>query len=344
MKNSLLVIAVFSLLAIIASYFLISTSVQTENDLKLNPAEFYPRWLVDNDYKTSQTSGITLLAERDDEKEFLLADDIGKIHRLIIRQDTLFSFSEIRLSDEVNELLAEYPKLDFEEIFFDRHTGSVFLTIEGNGEEHLNHHSIYKLRFLDDDISRDTILAMEKVQFTPEDKFYDKLMPNVGYEGFTADENYFYLGLENDQTTEGDFSDHTVIRIADKKSLTIVKEISTDTLNIATVCGLYSDTNYSLWGIDRNHRKVFKLLLDEYFNVVDLDLFEIKTVVPGNDSLEYVGSLESITITSEKFLFLVDDPWHTFFVPPNEILKNLDELTVNNFKNFIPIIYKFEVE
>jgi hypothetical protein len=169
-------------------------------------------------------------------------------------------------------------------------------------------------------------------------------MPNVGYEGFTADENYFYLGLENDQTTQGDFSDHTVIRIADKKSMTIVKEISTDTLNIATVCGLYSDTNYSLWGIDRNHRKVFKLILDEYFNVVDLDLFEIKTVVPGYDSLEYVGSLESITITSEKFLFLVDDPWHTFFVPPNEILKNLDELTVNNFKNFIPIIYKFRVE
>jgi hypothetical protein len=208
----------------------------------------------------------------------------------------------------------------------------------------MNYHSIYKLRFLDDDISRDTILAMEKVQFTPEDKFYNKLRPNVGYEGFTADENYFYLGLENDQTTEGDFSDHTMIRIADKKSLTIVKEISTDTLNIATVSGLYSDSNYSLWGIDRNHRKVFKLLLDEYFNVIDLDLFEIKTVVPGYDSLEYVGSLESITITSEKFLFLVDDPWHTFFVPPNEILKNLDELTVNNFKNFIPIIYKFEVE
>lgn len=344
MKNSLLVIAVFSLLAIIASYFLISSSVQTENHSKLTLAEFYPRWLVANGYKTSQTSGITLIAERNEEKEFLLADDIGKIHRFIIKQDTLFSFSEIILSEEVNGLLAEYPKLDFEEIFFDRYTGEVYLSIEGNGEKHLNYHSIYKLRFLDDDISRDTILAMEKVQFTPEDKFYYKLMPNVGYEGFTADENYFYLGLENDQTTEGEFSDHTVIRIADKKSLTIVKEISTDTLNIATVCGLYSDTNYSLWGIDRNHRKVFKLLLDEYFNVVDLDLFEIKTVVPGYDSLEYVGSLESITITSEKFLFLVDDPWHTFFVPPNEILKNLDELTVNNFKNFIPIIYKFEVE
>lgn len=346
MKNSFVVIAAPILILISVSlilFFSISSDGNSKQ-LEIHPAKYYPRWLKNNEYRTSQTSGITLITERDDEEDFFLADDIGKIHRFKIKQDTLFSFSEIKFSDEVNEMLVDYPKLDFEEIFFDRYSGDVYLTIEGNGEEHLKYHSICKLKFLKNDISRDTIVALEKIQFTPEKVFNNKLQPNVGYEGLTADENYFYLGLENDQMSPGEFSDHTVIRIADKNSLTIVKEISTDSLNISTVCGLYSDENYSLWGTDRNHKKVFKLLLDEYFNIIDLDFFDMKTVIPGYDSLEYVGSLESITITPKKFLFLVDDPWSTFYVPPIEILKDLDEMTVNNFKNFIPIIYKFRME
>src|SRR5690606_2602411 len=121
--------------------------------------------------------------------------------RFKIKQDTLFSFSEIKFSDDVNEMLADYPKLDFEEIFYDRYTGDVYLTIEGNGEDHLKYHNICKLKFLNDDILRDTIVAIEKIQFTPKIQFNEKLLPNIGYEGFTADENYIYLGLENVQTT-----------------------------------------------------------------------------------------------------------------------------------------------
>jgi len=86
------------------------------------------------------------------------------------------------------------------------------------------------------------------------------------------------------------------------------------------------------------------LLFDEYFNIVDLIYFDIETVVPKYNHFEYVGSLESITIVSEKFLFLVDDPWHKFFIPPNEILNQLDESTVSNFKDFIPVIHKFEID
>ena len=126
--------------------------------------------------------------------------------------------------------------------------------------------------------------------------------------------------------------------------MAIVEEISTVNLDISTACGLYSDENFSLWGIDRNHRKVFKLIFDEYFNVVDLTLFEIKTLIPQYNHFEYIGSLESITVASEKFLFLVDDPWSTFFVPPNEILEKLNESTISNFKSFVPVINKFEIE
>jgi len=318
---------------------------QDSTGLQIHPAKNYPRWLMNDVYNTNQTSGMTFLTENDDGKlEFLLADDIGKIHRLFIQDDTLFSFSEIKFSHEVIEYLTDFPKLDFEDICYDRFTGEVYLTIEGNGKDHLLYHGIYKLKFKDNNIFQDSVVKLERLEFTPQEMFYNYLLPNIGYEGFTADENYFYLGLENEQTLEGSFSGQTVIRISDKHSLAIVKEISTENIGLSTVCGLYSDENFSLWGIDRNHKKVFKLLFDEYFNIVDLIYFDIKTVVPKYNHFEYVGSLESITIVSEKFLFLVDDPWYKFFIPPNEILNQLDESTVSNFKDFIPVIHKFEID
>ena len=333
------------LLLIISSAILIFPSGQDSSGVKIYPAENYPRWLMNDVYRTTQTSGITFLRETDyGVMEFLLADDIGKIHRLFIKDDTLFSFSEIKFSDEVIDYLANFPKIDFEEIFYDRFTDDVYLTIEGNGEDHLLYHGFYKLKFKDNDIYQDSVIALEKLVLQLQEKFLENLAPNIGYEGFASDENYFYLGLENALTAEGAFSSHTIIRIADKNSLTIVKEISTENLDISTVCGLYSDENLSLWGIDRNHRKVFKLLFDEYFNIVDLTFCEITTVIPKYNQLEYIGSLESITFASEKFLFLVDDPWSTFFIPPNKILEKLDTSTINNFKNFIPVIYKFEIE
>lgn len=345
MKNSRIDWLYLLILILTASIVIVLALELNSDDFKIRQAENYPRWLMNEEYKTSQTSGITFLRENSaGAKEFLLADDIGMLHRLFIVEDTLFSFSLIKFSDEIIRYLSNFPKLDFEEIFYDRFTGDVYLTIEGNGLDHLSYHGIYRLKFFDDDIYQDSLLAFEKMDIKPEEKFYSDLFPNIGYEGFTADENYFYLGLENLQTSEGNFSQETLIRIADKKSLTIVKEISTKNLGISTICGLYSDENFSIWGVDRNHRKVFKLLFDEYFNVVDLCTFEIKTVIPGYDQLEYVASLESITSASEFYLFLVDDPWHTFFVPPNEILNKLDTNTANNFNNFIPIIHKFVIE
>lgn len=333
------------LLLIISSAILIFPSGQDSSRVKIYPAENYPRWLMNNVYHTNQTSGMTFLIEKDDgTMEFFLADDIGKIHRLFIKDDTLFSFSEIKFSDEVMEYLADFPKRDFEEICYDRYTGEVYLTIEGNGDDHLFYHGIYKLKFKDNDIYQDSVVKMEKLVFTPQEMFYSYLSPNIGYEGFASDENYFYLGLETVVTSEGAFSGHTMIKIADKNSLAIVKEISTENIDISTLCGLYSDVNFSLWGIDRNHRKIFNLLFDEYFNIVDLTFCEIKTVIPKYNQLEYTGSLESITVASEKFLFLVDDPWQAFFIPPNEILDKLDENTVKNFNNFIPVIHKFDIK
>ena len=127
-------------------YFLIIFSVNTlfgcginPDSVNVSPAQSYPRWLMNNDYHTNQTSGITFLQESaDSTMQFLLADDIGYIHRLFIKNDTVFSFSEIKFSREVMDYLADFPKLDFEEIFYDKYSGNVYLTIEGNGKEYLS--------------------------------------------------------------------------------------------------------------------------------------------------------------------------------------------------------------
>lgn len=339
------------LLHLIAFLLITSPSIlsfqptQDSSGLKIISADGYPGWLKNNYYRTSQTSGITFIRENQDGSlEFLLADDVGKIHRMFIQNDTLFTFSEIKFSSQVVNYLSDFPKLDFEEIFYDRFTGEVYLTIEGNGENHLSYHGIYRLQFKDDNIFQDSVMFLEKLLFKPAEIFFNNLLPNIGYEGFTADENYFYLGLENEQTSQGDFSQQTLLRIADKHSLKIVKEISTENFNISTICGLYSDENFSLWGIDRNYKKVFKLLFDEYFNIVDLIFFKIETVIPRYNQFKYIGSLESITAVAEKFLFLVDDPWLKYFIPPTEISEKLDSGTVNNFNQYLPVIYKFIIE
>ncbi|MCW8804137.1 MAG: esterase-like activity of phytase family protein [Ignavibacteriaceae bacterium] len=345
MSKSFSILCSVILLLIISSAILIFPQERDSAGLKIHPANNYPRWLKNDVYKTNQTSGITFLREKDDgTKEFLLADDIGKIHRLFIQDDTLFSFTEIKFNGEVLDYLSDFPKLDFEEIVYDKFTSKVYISIEGNGDNHLLFHGVFELKFKDNNVFQDSVVELVKLNFTPNELFYNYLESNTGYEGLAVDEKFFYFGVESILSSEGSFSGHTVIRIADKNSLEIVKEISTEGLDISTVCGLYSDENYSLWCIDRNHRQVFKLLFDEYFTIVDLTFFEFKTVIPKYNQLEYTGSLESITVASEKFLFLVDDPWHTFFIPPNEILDKLDESTINNFKNYLPIIYKFKIE
>jgi len=333
--------AVLFFLCISATIFL----TQNYSKLKIHPDQNYPRWLMNDDYHPSQTSGITFLRQLDDgTKEFFLADDIGDINRLFIKDDTIFTFRKIEFGSDAIDYLKDFPKRDFEEIIYDKFTGRVYITIEGNGKKHKLFHGIYRLHFKEDDVYQDSVSSIEKINFKPEEQFYSELNLNTGYEGLAVDENYFYIGLEAVLTPEKAFSGHTLIRIADKKSLQIVKEISTDTLGIATIGGLCSDTNFSLFGVDRNQRKVFKLKLDEYLNVVEINLFGISAVIPNHQQVEYTASLESITITPDHNLFMVDDPWYEQFIPPEKVLNNLDIKTVDNFNNFIPIIYKYIIE
>ena len=304
--------------------------------------ETYPRWLKSGDYRTEQTSGITFLGtSSNDEKSFLLSDDIGKIHRLNIASDTIFKFTAIQFSEEATSVFADYPKLDFEEIYFDKYTGEVFLSVEGNEEKYLEQNAIFKVHFKNNNVFENEIVNFEKVVFNPKEIFKENISKNIGYEGFTSDSKYFYLALEGRLSKEG-YADSTFIYVAEKETKKIIKVISTKKLNIHTVGGLYSDDDYSLWGLDRNNRKLFNINFEPGFNIKKVKYWDLRTTIPGFKNYSYTASLEGITLEGEN-IYIVDDPWYQFFIPSEEILSKLDKETVLNFNTFVPVIYRYKL-
>lgn len=313
------------------------TKLQIEKDNN------YPRWLKSRDNQTDQTSGNVYIG-RDGRglKTFLLADDIGKIHHLKIEDDTVFHLSTVYLGDDVRNYLKDFPKGDFEEITYDKYTGSVYLSIEGDGPDYNKFVGIYKIIFKNNDIFADTLTGIVKMNFSPASLFYKYTRDNIGYEGLAVDRNYFYLGLEGFED-EGVFADSTLIFIGDKNSLKIIKEIDTKPYNIFTACGLYSDRDNSIFGIDRNAKKIFHIKFNKDLDVESVEETNLKSAIPSYPLFSYVASLESITIDDENNIYLVDDPWKAYFIPSDDVLKKLDENTVQNFKDFVPVIFKYKL-
>lgn len=316
-----------------------------KDNLKIKEDPAYPRWLKSGSYFTQQTSGNCFLGlDKEGNKNFLLADDIGKIHHFRIKNDTIFSFSKVVLGEKVKTYLQPFPKWDFEEIVYDKYTNSVYISIEGNNPEPKKYVGIYKLIFNNDNVYSDTVAGIEKLDIKPQNLFLKYIANNIGYEGLAVDKNFFYLGLEG-FSSSGIFADSTFLFIVDKKDLRIIKQLDTKPLGIHTICGLYSDMDNSVYGIDRNNKKLFHLLFDESgkHRIKKLELTDISTNIPDYPDYDYVAALESITMDNKKNIYFIDDPWKTFYVPQENILEKLDSTTVNNFKKFIPIIYKFKL-
>ncbi len=310
-------------------------------NIKKDPA--FPQWLSFEGFNADQTSGITFINETPDgSKHFLLADDTGGILHLTIAGDSIKMLRPVKFSESFQAYIDTFPKADFEEIVYDKKNNAVYLSIEGNGTHPEYYAGIYLLNFRNDNVLADTLEGIKRLNFTPVEQFQRYLKNNIGYEGLAVDDNYFYLGLEG--FTEGKlFADSTVLFIAEKNSHKIIKQINTRPLGIHTICGLYSDKDYSLYGVDRNNKTFFHLSFDDRLNVIDTALVKIKTNIPSYDSFDYVASIESITMDTEQNVYMIDDPWKTFFIPSKEILNQLDSLTVNRFRNFVPVIYRYSL-
>lgn len=306
---------------------------------KMKPEKGFPVWLKDGSHRTDQTSGITFLGYKGSEKYFLICDDIGDVLHLKLKNEKV-SIGKINLGENVKKALKHYDKLDFEEIVYDRKTNKVFLSIEGNGSNYLEEAGLFELMFKDNDVFKDEIKEIKRVEFPEWKKLSEHFKPNIAFEGVAVSENRIFLGLEG--TTIGElFLDSTFLYIVDKNSLKLIREIPTKELKIHTICGLYAEDDHKLFGIDRNNRNLFVIRFDETYSVKELKIYPLDLHVPGKDNLQYVSALESITMDNDKYIYTIDDPWKKFYIPPTEVLKQLNPSDAKNYKEFIPLLFKF---
>ncbi len=339
MKSFKYLLLIFLFLSTFIYTLVINLSNGLNDNKKLTLDKNYPRWIKDNKIETNQTSGMIFLNATENQKNFLLADDIGDIYFFSIKNDTIFSFKKVDFSNKVKKFFKDFVKKDFEDITYDKYNNEFYISVEGNKPKTKEEVGIYQLDF-DENFSK--IKIVKKVDIKPKDKFLKYVDDNVGYEGLAVDENYFYLGLEG-FSKKNLFSDSTIILVVDKKEKRIIKEISTKTVGIQTICGLYADKNHSLWGVDRNNRKIFHLSLNRNLDIETNEIYDFEPCIPKFKNYPYVAAIESITLDDDNNIYITDDPWKEFFIPNKTILSYLDQETVKNFGNYIPVIYKFNI-
>jgi hypothetical protein len=309
--------------------------------IKLTLEQNYPVWLKDNSKHTDQTSGITFIGSKNNSKYFLVCDDIGKIHRIRLKENKL-DIETIEFDKSVEKFLDRFKKKDFEEIVYDKFTNQVFISIEGNGLNYKNEVGIYKIKFKNDNVFSNEIVEISKLNFPEWDRISKYTDQNVGFEGVGISKNRMFLGLEGFQFGQI-FLDSTILYIVDKNSLKLIKEISTKELGIHTICGLYAVDDYHIYGIDRNQQNFFEIKFDKNYNVESCELTKLDLPVPENKNLKYVAAIESISLDDENFVYCVDDPWKKFYVPPQDVLIQLKENDRENFKEFIPLLFKYKL-
>lgn len=304
----------------------------------------FPQWLACQSYKTDQTSGITFI-KKDDKNAlyFLLCDDVGALWKMIIDSQDSLKLKKINWSESVEKYLSKFHKRDFEEIFFDKNENKVYLSIEGNSKNYLDEVGVYELFFYRNDIFSDSVIGIKKIDFQPEKIFLKHTDNNIGYEGFCCDKNYFYLGLEGANLS---FEPDSLVRlhIADKKTRTILKTYDGLQLNLSSICGLEIIDERFIIIVDRNRRLLSFVEFDQNLNIIRSEQSNINISIPNYPDYEYVSTIESVSYVKEdNAIFLIDDPWPKFYVPPYSVLMKLDQQTQQNFKELVPIIHSKKI-
>ncbi|MGB9665167.1 MAG: hypothetical protein ACPL25_09670, partial [Ignavibacteria bacterium] len=200
----------------------------------------------------------------------------------------------------------------------------------------------YEIHFKNDNVFSNKIIGISKVNFPDWEEISKFTDQNVGFEGLAVSKTKIFLGLEGFLFGQI-FLDSTMVYIIDKNSKRLIKEISTKNLGIHTICGLYAVDDYRIYGIDRNQQNFFEIKFDEKYNPISVEIVKLELPVPKRRDLKYVAAIESISLDDENNVYVIDDPWKKFYVPDNEILNQLNKEDQENFKNFIPLLFKYKL-
>lgn len=337
------------LLPLIAIFIFISLYYTRSDEIK--PMEKYPVWMKDaKGVQTDQTSGMCFIGLKDNVKIFIAADDIGKINRISVDESKTqpeLTIEPIIFSDEIKTLFSKFKKTDMEDIYFDSLNNKLLLSIEGHEysskdpEIYKKKEGIYEITFNKDALTFDTLLTIKRLNL-PQD-VYAHTFDNVAFEGFSETAKYYFLGLENFQTPNNEFTDSTVIYIVNRSNNEL-KSIGTRDLKISSVCGLYSKDDYNLYGIDRNKRSIFHIKFNPDFTINSCNLKNISLPIPDYPDIDkIIGTApESITFDYDDNIFITIDPWKDFYLPDITERKRISKEEMENFRKFVPIMYKFK--
>ena len=311
----------------------------------------YPIWMKDSTGKrTVQTSGLSFIGMNEGKKIFISCDDIGKINRLSVDESINpphIQITEISFSEQVNSLFQKFKKIDMEDIYYDSTNNKILLSIEGHEyssydpEIYRQKEGIYEITFNKDIFKFDTLLTITRMKLPKE--LYAHTFDNIGFEGFSATENYFFLGLENFQHNGDQFSDSTALYIFNRKTNEL-KSITTGEYKISTICGLYSIDDYNVYGIDRNSKNMFYISFNPDFTVDQCIVKKIDLSVPMHPDMNNIIGIapEAITFDNEGNIYVATDPWKDIYKPDIAARKQLSTEELENFYTFVPMMYKFK--
>lgn len=333
--------------------YVILTSVYNPT---IEPIHGYPIWMKDSSgYYSKQTSGLFFIGRQDKKKFFLSANDNGRIDRISI-DESYFppKFAIETLHFEFNSTAKYFQtltKLDFEDIVYDKVTNKIFVSIEGNyGYNDLappqlttfkKTEQICELSFNKTIIDCDTLKNVSKL-FLPE-KIFQYTNDNIGFEGMAITDRYLYLGLENITDTNIQFSDSTYLYIVDRKTNN-VKTISTRKFGIRSITGLCAQGDYTLYGTDREAKKIFCITFEPDFSIkkVMTKSYDLPMPLHPDISMDKMAGVEAIAIDDEGFIYTDIDPWSDLYTPkftPKNFLNDEEKL---NITKLIPVIYKYK--
>ncbi len=324
-----------------------------ENPPGMQPIDNYPVWLRDSENRqTQQTSGLFYVGTFNGKKNFISCDDIGKVNRLEIDESMnppVPLITPIEFSDEVKALFSKFKKTDMEEIAYDKLTNKILLVIEGHEYSsndpmiYRQKEGVYEVTFNNDILTFDTLMSIKRLSLPEE--VYSYTFDNIGFEGFSVTPEYFYLGLENFQKANEQFTDSTFLYVL-KRGSNELKSISTRELGISSISGLYAPDDATLFGIDRNMRQMFRINFDDEHNVMSTDKKTLDLSVPGHKDMANILGIapESISMDEKGAFYVAIDPWLSFYKPDLAQRKLLSEEAQFNFRKEVPILYKFRNE
>jgi hypothetical protein len=165
---------------------------------------------------------------------------------------------------------------------------------------------------------------------------------NVGFEGMTITDNFFYIGLENISDLTAQFSDSTYLYVVDRKT-SDVKIISSKLFDAYSVTALCAVDDYTLYGIDRDSKKIFYIKFNSDFSIKETESKPIELSLPTHPdiSIDLVAGAEAIAIDNDGNIYMDIDPWSDLY-RPQFVAGTLTEEEKNNLTKLVPILYKFK--